>query len=139
METITYEALVELVAQCVDFVPAKQEVPTWTNNHKHIVAKRASGVDVDNPVRIEWTADWTICGLSNSAFVESLGRDGELRVWNVSAKTKKAVADQVHERIVMELADAFWGVIDYGFSQDEDLADKILKALTEFASKKEGK
>jgi hypothetical protein len=123
----------------VDFVPAKQEVPTWTNNHKHIVAKRASGVDVDNPVRIEWTADWTICGLSNSAFVKSLGRDGELSVWNVSAKTKKAVADQVHERIVMELTDAFWGVIDYGFSQDEDLADKILKALTEFASKKEGK
>jgi hypothetical protein len=139
METITYEALVELVAQCVDFVPAKQEVPTWTNNHKHIVEKRRVGIDVDNPVRIEWTAQWTICGTSDSDFVKSLGRDGKLSVWNVSAKTKKAVADQVHERIVMKLADTFWGVIDYGFSQDEDLADKILKALTEFASKKEGK
>lgn len=140
MEINSYEALVELVAQCVDFVPAKQEVPTWTNNHKHIVAKRAAGEDVDNPVRIEWTADWTICGMTNADFVKSIGREGaELRVWAVSAKTKKAVADQVHERIVLELADCFWGVIGYGFSHDEDLAETILKALTEFASKKEGK
>ncbi|CAB4158658.1 hypothetical protein UFOVP711_17 [uncultured Caudovirales phage] len=139
METITQEALVELVAQCVDFVPAKQEVPTWTNNHKHIVEKRRAGEDVDNPVRVEWTAHWTICGMSDSAFVESLGGEGELIIWQVASKTKKGVAEQVHERIVLELASTFYEFVDYGFGRDEELADKILKALTEFASKKEGK
>jgi hypothetical protein len=39
----------------------------------------------------------------------------------------------------VELAHTFWEYVDYGFGHDEDLADKILKALTEFASKKEGK
>jgi hypothetical protein len=139
MEPITREALIELVAQCVDFVPAKQEVPTWTNNHKHIVAKRASGEDVDNAVRVEWTADWTICGLSNSVFVESLGGQGEFHLFDVVSKTKKGVAEQVHERIVLELAHTFWEFVDYGFGHDEEFADKILKALTEFSTKKEGK
>jgi hypothetical protein len=139
MEINSAQALIELVAQCVDFVPAKQEVPTWTNNHKHIVEKRRAGIDVDNPVRIEWTADWTICGLSNSAFVESLGGQGEFHLLGVASKTKKGVAEQFHERIVVELAYTFWEYVDYGFGHNEELADKILKALTEFASKKEGK
>jgi hypothetical protein len=139
MEINSAQALIELVAQCVDFVPAKQEVQTWTNNHKHIVEKRRAGIDVDNPVRIEWTAQWTICGMSDSAFVESLGGKGELITWQVASKTKKGVAEQFHERIVVELAHTFWEYVDYGFGHDEDLADKILKALTEFASKKEGK
>jgi hypothetical protein len=139
METITREALIELVAQCVDFVPAKQEVPTWTNNHKHIVAKRASGIEVDKPVRVEWTAHWTICGMSDSAFVEYLGGEGEIITWQVVSKTKKGVAEQVHERIVLELADYFWNCIDFPIAFKEDTDIKILKALTEFASKKEGK
>ena len=139
MEINSKEDLIELVAQCVDFVPVKAYRKTWTNNHKHIVAKRASGVDVDNPVAVYWTAEWTICGLSNADFVKSHGGEGEWRVWDVVSKTKKGVAESVHVDIVEELASVFWSIIDFGFGYDEELADKILKALTEFASKKEGK
>lgn len=139
MEITSKEALIELVAQCVDFVPVKAYRKTWTNNHKHIVAKRAAGEDVDNPVAVYWTAEWTICGLSNADFVKSLGGEGEWRVWDANSKTKKGVAESVHLNIVEELASGFWSIIDFGFGYDEELADKILKILTEFASKKEGK
>ena len=134
METkITKQQLTELIASRVDFTPVKAYRKTWTNNHKHIVEKRALGEDVDNPVSVYWTAEWTICGLSDRAFVESLGGEGEMITFQVDSKTQKGVAQQFHDSIVLELADYFWEVIDFGFGHDEELGDKILKALTEGA------
>lgn len=134
---INLKDIIALVEQCVDFEPVKGYRKTYTNNHKHIVEKRRAGIDVDNPLAVEWQANWTICGMTNADFTASLGGNGELRVGDITAKTKKAVADQVHERIVLELAHTFWEYVDYGFGHDERLADAILKTLTEFASTKE--
>lgn len=133
------EDLIELVAQCVDFVPVKAYRKTWTNNHKHIVAKRASGEDVDNPIQVYWTAEWTICGMSDEDFVKSVGGEGACIKWQVDSKTKKGVADEFHQRIVLVFAELIWELIDSVVGYNEDQFLKIEKVLTEFASKKEGK
>jgi len=134
METkMTKQQLTELIASRVDFTPVKACRKTWTNNHKHIVEKRASGEDVDNPVSVYWTAEWTICGLSDRAFVESLGGDGEFITWQVDCKTKKGVAEQFHEVIVLELADCLYYYFDFWSEDNEKFADAILSALTEGA------
>jgi hypothetical protein len=139
MEINSEQALVELVAQCVDFVPVKAYRKTWTNNHKHIVEKRRAGVDVDNPVQVYWTAEWTICGLSDEDFAKSVGGGGACIVWQVDSKTKKGVADEFHQRIVLVYAELIWDLIDSVRGYNEDQFLLIVKALTEFASKKEGK
>ncbi len=132
----TRQQLTELIASRVEFTPVKGFRSTYTNNHKHIVEKRGSGEDVDHPVAVEWTADWTICGLTNSEFfaLVSGGLVGEFRVTTVSYKTKKAVAEQARDNIVEYLVNELWGFVDYGFGYDEDIADAILKALTEGAN-----
>jgi len=128
---ITKQQLTELIASRVEFTPVKAYRKTWTNNHKHIVEKRALGVDVDNPVSVYWTADWTICGLSNSAFVKSLGGQGEFHLFDVVSKTKKGVADEFHECIVLGLADCLYYYFDLWSEENEKVADAILSALTE--------
>jgi hypothetical protein len=136
METkMTKQQLTELIASRVDFTPVKAYRKTWTNNHKHIVEKRALGEDVDNPVSVYWTAEWTICGLSDNAFLESLGgnQGGEFIKWQVDSKTKKGVAEQFHEVIVLELADCLYYFFDLWSEENEKVADAILKALTEGA------
>ena len=133
---ITRQQLSELIASRVEFTPVKGFRKTWTNNHKHIVEKRGAGEDVDHPVAVDWTADWTICGLTNSEFFALVtgGLVGEFRVWEVSSKTKKGVAEKVRENLVEELTYEMWSVVDYGFGYNEDIADAILSALTKGAN-----
>jgi hypothetical protein len=131
---ITQQQLTELIASRVEFTPVKAYRKTWTNNHKHIVEKRRAGEDVDNPVAVFWTAEWTICGLSNSAFVELLGGQGEFHLFDVDSKTKKGVADEFYERIVLGLADCLYYYFDFYSEENEKIADAIFSALTEGAN-----
>lgn len=131
---ITKQQLTELIASRVEFTPVKGFRKTWTNNHKHIVEKRGAGEDVDNPVAVFWTAEWTICGLSDRAFVESLGGDGEFITFQVDSKTKKGVADEFYKSIVLELADCLYYYFDFWSEDNEKFADAILSALTEGAN-----
>ena len=128
--------IAELVAQCVEFTPVKAYRKTWTNNHKHIVEKRRLGEDVDNPVSVYWTAEWTICGLSDKAFVESLGGNGEFISYQVDSKTKKGVAQQFHDDIVLELASKFFYFIDYWSEDNEKFFDDIIAKMQKFVSDK---
>jgi hypothetical protein len=131
--------IAELVAQCVEFKPVKAYRKTWTNNHKHIVEKRAAGVDVDNPVAVYWTAEWTICGMSDNAFVESLGgtQGGSFIKWQVDSKTKKGVAEQFHEEIVLELASQFYQYSYNDFiGNNAECFDLIIAKLQKFVSDK---
>ena len=129
--------IAELVAQCVEFTPVKAYRKTWTNNHKHIVEKRRLGEDVDNPVSVYWTAEWTICGLSDRDFVKSLGGDGEFIKFQVDSKTKKGVAEEFHKVIVLELAECIYSFFyDRMRGNNEEIFDSVIAKMQKFVSDK---